>query len=93
MASGLLRMHELSHLLPVERTSFGLEDAARRWRMRDQLARWTDRARREITAAIRTDAAELAFDAISAERTLVRADHCVGCRRREILIAAFASRT
>src|SRR5262249_12406579 len=70
-----------------------LEHAFGRRRKLCELAGWTDRAPREVAAAIRAAAAELRFHAIAAEHALERADHGVGRGRRQLLVAASAVRS
>src|SRR5207248_3113141 len=55
-----------------------------------QLIRRTDRAGREIAAAIGAHAAQPGFDAITAEGAFKSADHGVCRSGRQVLVAAFA---
>jgi len=73
--------------------AFGFENALRRGWMLEELRRGTNRSWRKVSAAVRTDTVESCFNARAAERALVRAYHRIGRRRREILIAAFATGT
>src|SRR6516225_5081511 len=52
-----------------------------------------DRTRSEISTAVRADAAQSLLHAFAAERALEGADHGVGGRWRQILVAAFATGT
>jgi hypothetical protein len=70
-----------------------IEHALPRGRIIDEFARRPNRPRREIAAAIRTDAIEPVVDAIAAEGALEGADHRVGGLWRQILVAAFAAWT
>ena len=66
-----------------------IEDPARRRRIIHKLCRRPDRTWREIAAAVRANAFGPIVHAIAAERALEGADHGVGRRRRQILVAAF----
>lgn len=46
----------------------------------------------EASAAVRTYVSQMSFNASSAERAFVRADHCLLGSRRQILVAPFAIR-
>ena len=70
-----------------------IKDTARRRRIICKLCRRPDRTWREITAAVRANAFEPIIHTIAAERALEGADHGVGRRRRQILVAAFATGT
>ena len=70
-----------------------IEDPARRRRIIHKLCRRPDRTWREIAAAVRANAFKPIVHAIAAERALEGADHGVGRRRRQILVAAFATGT
>jgi hypothetical protein len=69
-----------------------IEMALARWRISFQLGGGPDRSRHEVAAAIGTASLEHALDAVSAKRAFERADHGVARSRRQIAIAALATR-
>ena len=79
--------------LVLAATAGGIKDAPRRWRIIHKLYWRPHGARREIAAAVGTDAFKTVVDAIATERALECADHCVGRGWRQILIAAFTAWT
>ena len=54
---------------------------------------WSDRPRRESSAAIRTDIVQDAFNAAHAERAFIGTDSRFERIRRQFLVAVFAGRT
>jgi hypothetical protein len=78
--------------VPLSAAACWIEHApGRRWIL-EQFRSWTDRPRRKIATAVRADAPEFVLNAIAAKRAFEGADHRVGGCRRQILVAALATR-